>query len=70
MKKILAGLALSAALVAGSATAISTPADAAGIYVNVGGGHHWRHHHHWRGYYWHNRYWHNRYRCHHGWCYR
>ena len=66
MKKFLAGLALSAALVAGSATAISTPADAAGIYVNVGG----HHHHHWRGYYWHNRYWHTRYHCHHGWCYR
>jgi hypothetical protein len=66
MKKLLAGLALSAALVAGSAASISTPANAAGIYVNVGGGHH----HHWRGYRWHNRYWHNRYRCHRGWCYR
>jgi hypothetical protein len=64
MTKFLTGLALSAALVAGSATAISTPADAAGIYVNVGG------HHHHGGYYWHHRYWHNRYRCHHGWCYR
>jgi Spy/CpxP family protein refolding chaperone len=71
MKKILAGLALSAALVMGTAVA-TAPAEAAGIYVSVGGGHHhhWRHHNHWRGYYWHNRYWHNRYRCHHGWCYR
>ena len=69
MTKFLTGLALSAALVAGSATAISTPADAAGVYVSVGGGHHW-HHHHWRGYYWHHRYWHARYHCHHGWCYR
>jgi hypothetical protein len=69
MKKFLTGLALSAALVAGSATAISTPADAAGIYVNIGPHHHW-HHHHWRGYYWHRHYWHDRYRCHHGWCYR
>jgi hypothetical protein len=66
MTKFLTGLALSVALVAGSAAAISTSADAAGIYVNVGG----HHHHHWRGYYWHHQYWHNRYHCHHGWCYR
>jgi opacity protein-like surface antigen len=77
MKKFLAGLALSAALVAGTATVATAPANAAGIYVNVGGGHHYhRHHrHHWRnhhrGYYHHNRYWDNRYRCHrHNWCYR
>jgi opacity protein-like surface antigen len=70
MKKLLAGLALSAALIAGSAAAVSTPADAAGIYVNIGPHHHW---HHWRGYYWHNQYWHHRYWCdrwHHRWCYR
>jgi hypothetical protein len=60
MKKFLAGLALSAALVAGSATTITTPASAA-VYVHVGSG---------GGYYWHHRHWHSRYRCHHGWCYR
>jgi hypothetical protein len=68
MKKILAGLALSAALVTGSAAVISTPASATGIYIHVGPTHH-----HWRGYYWHSRYWHNRYWCdrwHHRWCYR
>ena len=68
MKKLFAGLALSAALVAGSATAISTPADAAGIYVNIGPHHH--HHHHWRGWYRHHHYWHGRYHCRRGWCYR
>jgi Spy/CpxP family protein refolding chaperone len=71
MKKFLAGLVLSAAMVTGAATIATAPANAAGIYVNVGGHdhHHWRNHH--RGYYHHNRYWHNRYRCHrHGWCYR
>jgi hypothetical protein len=78
MKRLLAGLALSAALVTGGAVA-TAPAQAAGIYLRVGDHHHhhWRHHH-WRGYYWNNRYWHHRYHCwrwshHHryrGWCYR
>jgi hypothetical protein len=57
MKKLLTGLALSAALVAGSAVAISTPANAAGIYVNVGGHHHW-HRHYWHRHHWH-RHWHH-----------
>jgi hypothetical protein len=77
MKHFLAGVALSAALVAGSAVA-TAPAQAAGIYVSVGDHHHYRHHYrhhrHWRGYYWGNRYWHHRYRCwrhhHRAWCYR
>ncbi|MGN6149620.1 MAG: hypothetical protein ACTHPD_13860 [Rhizomicrobium sp.] len=78
MKSFLAGLALSAALVTGGAVA-TAPAQAAGIYVSVGNGHHyrhhhWRHHHGWRGYYWGNRYYHHRYRCwrhhHRSWCYR
>lgn len=79
MKSFLAGLALSAALVTGGAVA-TAPAQAAGIYVSVGDGHHyrhhhWRHRHHgWRGYYWGNRYYHHRYRCwrhhHRSWCYR
>lgn len=80
MRKFLAGVALTAALVAGTATVATAPAQAAGIYVSVGDHHHWDHdrrwhhdrywHHHGRGYYWHRHYWHNRYRCHHGWCYR
>ncbi|HSC60240.1 MAG TPA: hypothetical protein VLC29_03340 [Rhizomicrobium sp.] len=74
MKKFLAGLALSAALVTGGAVA-TAPAQAAGIYVSVGGHHHhhWRHHRHWRGYYYRNRYWQHRYWCdrhHRRWCYR
>jgi len=74
MKKFLAGLVLSAALVTGGAVA-TAPAQAAGIYVSVGNGHyhHWRHHRHWRGYYYRNRYWHHRYWCdrhHRRWCYR
>lgn len=82
MKKILAGLVLSAALVTGGAVA-TAPAQAAGIYVSVGNGHHYRHHYrhyrhyrhhrHWRGYYYRNRYWQHRYWCdrhHRRWCYR
>jgi hypothetical protein len=79
MKKILAGLALSAAMMTAGVVA-TAPAQAAGIYVRVGDyhHHHWRHRHHWRGYYWRDRYWHHRYRCWHwshhrrwrGWCYR
>jgi hypothetical protein len=64
-------------MVAGAATVSTVPAQAAGIYVNVGNGHHHRHHRHWRhhhrGYYWHNRYWQHRYWCdrhHRRWCYR
>lgn len=77
MRNVLAGLVLSAAMAAGAATVTTTPAKAAGIYVNVGNGyhhhrrHHWRHHR--RGYYWHNRYWQHRYWCdrhHRRWCYR
>lgn len=77
MKKFLAGLALSAALVTGGAIA-TAPAQAAGIYVSVGDGHHhhyrhdrWQNHH--RGYYWHSRYWQHRYWCdrhHRRYCYR
>jgi|GEM_PF-6832658 len=52
MKKLLAGLALSAVLAAG-AVAVATPASAAGVYINLGG-----HHHGWhRG--WHHHYWHH-----------
>jgi hypothetical protein len=74
MKKFIAGLVLSAALVWGGAVA-TAPAQAAGIYVRVGGHppHHWRHHRHWRGYYYRNRYWQHRYWCdrhHRRWCYR
>ena len=78
MKKFLAGVALSAALVAGGAVA-TAPAQAASIYVHVGPGYHhhdryWRHHHHWRGYYWRHRYWRERYWCgrhhHRRYCYR
>lgn len=84
MKKFIAGIVLSAAMVAGTATVATAPAQAAGIYVRVGGGDHycrhhycgphhryWRHHH--RGYYWRNRYWEHRYWCdrhHRRWCYR
>ena len=74
MKKFLAGLVLSTALVTGGVVA-TAPAQAAGIYVSVGGHHHhhWRHHRHWRGYYYRNRYWQHRYWCdrhHRRWCYR
>lgn len=76
MRKVLAGLVLSAAMVAGAAAITTAPAQAAGIYVSVGDGYH-HHHRHWRhhdrGHYWHNRYWQHRYWCdrhHRRWCYR
>jgi Spy/CpxP family protein refolding chaperone len=57
MKKLLAGLALSAVLAAG-AVAVATPASAAGVYINLGGHHHgW--HRGWHHHYWHHHYWHH-----------